>query len=233
MIRLTKDSNTVFLTLFKDGLYDEVDTNRYWKLYGTAVEDTTEMVSETSATRSIKINSGYAVLTDTSNNQNMDIPCLYDGTPLTIEEYIFFNDTANVSNIFDTINTFTIKDTVNYGLNISISNTGYVGAGIASGSTWNNCSTKKYKLNYGKWNYIAMCYANYRLGIKINDNPIEVVSTSFSGTNKRLILTMGKDFYVSSGYPTLGGNLIGGLRISNASRYNLNANPSQNFLKYY
>ena len=75
----TKDANTVLLTTFKDNLYDEVDPTRYWKLYDGAAETKDVVLPINNATVSVNSNSnGYAVLTDNSDNQNFDTPCLYD-----------------------------------------------------------------------------------------------------------------------------------------------------------
>jgi hypothetical protein len=232
MISLTKDVNTVLLTTFKDNLYDEVDTTRYWKLYDGAVENTTQAVANNNATKSIEINSGYAVLTDGSNNQNFDIPCLYNGTPLTIEAYVYAVDT-NGGNIISSTSTTSVRTNADLGVGLGITKL-LQGSGGFSQSSWDVVTSQKYKLALNQWNYIAFCYQNGRHGIKINDNPIETSSAKFTSANNRPMITLGKNFYIGSGGgATIGKTLIGGVRISNISRYDLSPQTSPKYLKQY
>ena len=230
---LTKDANTVLLTTFKDNLYDEVDPTRYWKLYDGAAENTTQAVTDNNSTKSIQINSGYAILTNDSNNQNFDIPCLYNGTPLTIEAYVYAVDT-NGGCILNTTNTTSVRTTADYGVYVAVIKLLQGNGGFAQSDYWDTITSQKYKLALNQWNYIAFCYQNGRHGIKINDNPIETSSAKFTSANNQPMITLGKNFYIGSGGGvTIGKNLIGGVRISNISRYDLSPQTSPKYLKQY
>ena len=217
MMTLTKDANTVLLTTFKDNLYDEVDNTRYWKLYDGAVENTTNFASELGSTRSIQTNStGYAELINTSGSNSIDIPCLYDGQPWTIEEYVYIDQQTTTGAFFTTVQA-PAGNYLSYGICAYMQTNFRCSLQTDAG----NAADDKHSpilLTTNAWNYIAFVYSQGKKGIKINNNPITILPSLFTSFNPSKNIRMGNDSWAGVG---LGTNLIGAVRISNVARWDL------------